>query len=161
MCVDTEYMNERKWHQPQFQLHLITESRGRRELGLPTLSAVVHLWKMMLGTMFQSIQTLYEWQIYWAFPLFRAQRLSFSYFRLRTLWIDHELHVLALCTNFRLCCTHFFCITVAKYITFCCLNHVRQTLSWIKKHYSLLNRPKYVHCWQENLKLNKLVINKN
>ena len=49
-------MNERKWQQPQFQLHLITKSHSRWEQGLLTLSAAVHLRKMMSRTMFQSIQ---------------------------------------------------------------------------------------------------------
>ena len=38
--------------------------RSRRELGLPTLSAVVHPRKMMPRTMFRSMQTFCEWQIY-------------------------------------------------------------------------------------------------
>ena len=50
-------MNERKWQQPGLQLYLVTKSRGRRELGLPTLSAAVLLLKTMPCTMFQSIQT--------------------------------------------------------------------------------------------------------
>ena len=37
---------------------------SRRELGLLTLSAVVHLRKMMLRMMFRSMQTFCEWQIY-------------------------------------------------------------------------------------------------
>ena len=44
----------KKWRQPWFWLHLVTKSCGRQELGLPTLSAVVHLWKMMPHTMFHS-----------------------------------------------------------------------------------------------------------
>ena len=68
----TSNTNERKWRQPRLQLHLVTKTHGRQELGLPTSSA--HLGKMMLRMMFQSIQTLYEWHIYWTFPLFRAWR---------------------------------------------------------------------------------------
>ena len=52
-----------QWH-PGLQLRLITKARGRWELGLPTLSAVVHPRKMMLCTMFWSMQTFCEWQIY-------------------------------------------------------------------------------------------------
>ena len=48
-------MNERKWRQPQLQL--VTKSCRRQELGLPTSSAAVLPLKMMLWTMFQSIQT--------------------------------------------------------------------------------------------------------
>ena len=65
--------NKRKQHQPRFQLRLITESCGRRALGLLTSSAVVHLWKMP-RTMFLSIQTLFEWQIYWTFLHFSVRR---------------------------------------------------------------------------------------
>ena len=38
--VDTS-TNERKWRQPLLQLHLVTKSCGRRELGLLTSSAAV------------------------------------------------------------------------------------------------------------------------
>ena len=47
--------SERKWRQPRLQL--ITKFRGRQEMGLPTLSAAVHLRKMMLRTMFRAMQT--------------------------------------------------------------------------------------------------------
>ena len=60
-CVDT---CERKWRQPQLQLHLDTKFRGRRELGLPTLSAAVHPRKMMPRMMFQAMQTFCGLQIY-------------------------------------------------------------------------------------------------
>ena len=33
---------------------------GRQELGLPTSSSAVHLWKMMPRTMFWSMQTFHE-----------------------------------------------------------------------------------------------------
>ena len=55
----TPNTNERKWRQPQFQLHLVTKSHSRQELGLSTLSAAVHLQKMMPCTMFRSIQTFF------------------------------------------------------------------------------------------------------
>ena len=71
----------KKWWQPGLQLHLVTKFRGRRELGLPTLSAAVHPWKMMLHMMFQSMQTFCEQQIYQMFPLFCTNR-PFHYFRL-------------------------------------------------------------------------------
>jgi len=60
----TPNTNERKWHQPRFQPCLVTKSHGRCELGLLTLSAAVHLRKMMLRTTFRSIQTLSERKIY-------------------------------------------------------------------------------------------------
>ena len=57
-------INERKWPQPRFLLHLIIKSHGRQEMGLPTSSAEVHIQKMMPHMIFRSIQTLCEWQIY-------------------------------------------------------------------------------------------------
>ena len=39
-CIDTN-MNERKWRQPLLQLHLVTKSCGRWELGLLTSSGAV------------------------------------------------------------------------------------------------------------------------
>ena len=82
--------NERIWHlaEPRFELHLVTKSCGKQELGLPTSSAAVHLQKMMLCMMFQSIQTLCKQQIYWMFPVFRA-------------WIDF-LFTIFVCTLYRL-----------------------------------------------------------
>ena len=53
--------------------HLVNKSHGRRELGLLTSSTAVYLWEMMPHTMFWSIQIPCEQQIYWTFPLFRAQ----------------------------------------------------------------------------------------
>ena len=50
--VLTPNMNERKWRQPRLQLHLVTKSRGRRELGLPTSFAAVLPLKMMPCMMF-------------------------------------------------------------------------------------------------------------
>ena len=50
--VSAPNTNERKWRQPQLQLHLVTKSCGRQELGLPTSSAAVLPLKMMLCTMF-------------------------------------------------------------------------------------------------------------
>ena len=49
--------NERKWRLPRLQLHLVTKSHVRRELDLPASSAAVLPLKMMLCTMFRSIQT--------------------------------------------------------------------------------------------------------
>ena len=84
---------------------ILTQFCGRRELGLLTLSAVVHLRKMMLHTMSQSIQILCERQIYWMFPLFCAQTffLLFLYARFNELC---HFGFASLCTNSRLCCTH-------------------------------------------------------
>ena len=71
-------MNERKWQQPQFQLHLVTKSCGRWwELGLPT-SAPVHLRKMPC-TMIQPIQTFCEQCIYWMFPLLFSPQIDFPF----------------------------------------------------------------------------------
>ena len=55
--------NERKWQQPQFQLHLNTKSCSRWKLGLLTSFAAAHLWKMMLCTLFWSIQA-FQWIAY-------------------------------------------------------------------------------------------------
>ena len=54
--ASTPNTNERKWQQPQLQLLLVTKSRGKQELGLPSLSAAVHPQKMMPRSMLQSIQ---------------------------------------------------------------------------------------------------------
>ena len=63
--ASTPNTNERKWQQPRLQLLLVNKSRGRRELGLPTLSAAVLPLRMMPCTMFRSIQTFFcERQIY-------------------------------------------------------------------------------------------------
>ena len=53
--ASTPNTNDRKRQQPR--LHLVTKSRGRRELGLPTSSSAVLPLKMMPCTMFRSIQT--------------------------------------------------------------------------------------------------------
>ena len=58
----------------EFNFILLPKTRGRQELCLPASSA--HLGKMMPHIMFQPIQTLYEWHIYWTFPLFHA-RINF------------------------------------------------------------------------------------
>ena len=58
-CASTPNTNETKWWQPQLQLLLVTKSRGRRELGLPTSSAAVLPLRMMPCTMFRSIQTFF------------------------------------------------------------------------------------------------------
>ena len=92
-----------------FSFVSLRKSCRRHELGLPTLSAVVHLRKMMPRTMFWSIQTLCERQIYWMFPLFRA-RIDFL-FPIFISWLMNRSWVplfwLCLCTNSRLCCMHF------------------------------------------------------
>ena len=82
-----------KWRQPQFQLHLLTKPHSRQELGLLTLSAAVHLQKMMPHTMFQSVQTFFVNGIFTE-PSVNIStlcvcvckdRLSFYYFCLLTL----------------------------------------------------------------------------
>ena len=59
----TPNTNERKWRQPQLQLHLVTKSRGTQELGLPTSSAAVLPLKMMYVVPIYS-NCLCERQIY-------------------------------------------------------------------------------------------------
>ena len=84
----TPNMQENKWRQPQFHLHLITKSHSRWEVGLPTSSAAVHLWKMTPHMMLQSTKTFCEQQIYWTFPpLLCMGRLSFYYLPLLTVTV--------------------------------------------------------------------------
>ena len=90
-CASTPNMQENKWRQPQFHLHLIiliTKSHSRWEVGLPTSSAAVHLWKMTPHMMLQSTETFCEQQIYWTFPPHLCMgRLSFYYFPLLTVTV--------------------------------------------------------------------------
>ena len=72
-CAFTPNTNERKWQQLRFQPHLVTKSHIRQELGLPTSSAIVLLWKMMPCMIFHSIQTLCERHVYWMFPFFHTR----------------------------------------------------------------------------------------
>ena len=67
-CVDTGILVWENGGSPAW-LHLVTKFRGRWELGLPTSSSAVHLWKMMLHTMFRSMQTFCEQQISYTFTL--------------------------------------------------------------------------------------------
>ena len=86
-CVDTN-TNERKWRQPLLQLHLVTKSCGRWELGLLTSSgAVLSLKKMLPCTMFWSVQTFsVNSKFTERYHIFCARiDLSFYYFRLLTL----------------------------------------------------------------------------
>ena len=83
-------MNERKWQQPGLQLYLVTKSRGRRELGLPTLSAAVLPLKTMPCTMFQSIQTFsVNGKFTECYHIFCAQIDLFLFSSAHV--IDHEL----------------------------------------------------------------------
>ena len=79
------------------------------------------LGKIMPRTIFRSVQTLYEWHIYWTFPLsctwidFRFTVFICSLYRL---W---ALINFTLCSNLvqGVCCRlRIFCITDAKYIMF-------------------------------------------
>ena len=109
-------MNERKWQQPGLQLYLVTKSRGRRELGLPTLSAAVLPLKTMPCTMFQSIQTFSvngkfteRYHIFYAridllFTIFVCSR----YRSWATIRLLHHFGFV-MCINSRLYCTHFSC----------------------------------------------------
>ena len=109
----TPNTNERKWQQPQFQLHLITKSHGRWKLGLLISSAAIHLWKMMPRMMFWSIQFFFcEWHIYWTFPLVcvfvcvcvQRQTFVLLFLSAHFIIIDCQLHsnysiILALCAQ--------------------------------------------------------------
>ena len=106
ICSNVEDYKNKKLVQLLIVWYLITKSCSRWQLGLPTSSAVVHLWKTMLCTMFQSIQTLCKQQIYWTFPqadfLFYIFMCSVYHKRSWTpsVW-------LCLCANSRWCCMHF------------------------------------------------------
>ena len=84
--IPTPNTNERKWQQPRLQLHLVTKSRSRRELGLPTSSAAVVPLKMMPCMMFRSIQTFYgNGKFTEPLPHFLCTDRRFYYFHLLTL----------------------------------------------------------------------------
>ena len=113
----TPNTNERKWRQPQ--LHLITKSCSRQELGLPTSSAAVLPLKMMLCTVFQSIQTFsVNGKFTERYHIFCA-RIDL----LLTIFICScyrpLLHhfVFVMCLNSRLYCPYFSAID-AKYVMF-------------------------------------------
>ena len=107
-------MNERKWRQPRLQLHLVTKSCGRWELGLLTLSAAVLPLKMMPCTMFWFIQTFsvngkfterYHIFCAWIDLLFTI--FVCSRYRLwATIRLLHHFGFVT-CVNSRLYCTHF------------------------------------------------------
>ena len=109
-------MNERKWWQPRLQLHLVTKSCSRREMGLPTPSAAVLPLKMMSCMMFRSIQTFSvngkfteRYHIFCAridllFTIFVCSR----YRPWATIWLLHHFGFV-MCVNSRLYCTHFSC----------------------------------------------------
>ena len=109
-------MTERKWRQPRLQLHLITKSRGRRELGLPTSSAAVLPLKMLPCTMFRSIQTFsVNGKFTERYHIFCARiNLLFTIFfcsRYRPWATVRLLHYFGfvMCANSRFYCTHFSC----------------------------------------------------
>ena len=112
----TPNTNERKWRQPQLQLHLVTKSHRRQELGLPTSSAAILPLKMMPCTMFQSIQTFsVNGKFTERYHIFFARIDLFTIFvfcsRYR-LWVTiRVLHHFGfvMCVNSRLYCTHFLC----------------------------------------------------
>ena len=107
-------MNERKWRQPQLQL--VTKSCRRQELGLPTSSAAVLPLKMMLWTMFQSIQTFsVNGKFTEHYHIFCAWTdLLFTIFvgsRYRP-WAPIRLlhhYGFVMFVNSRVCCMHFSC----------------------------------------------------
>ena len=113
--VWTPNTNERKWRQPRLQLHLVTKSRGRRELGLPTWSAAVLPLKMMPCTTFPSIQTF---SVNGNFT--ERYHISCARIDLFTIFVCSRyrpwdkislLHHFGfvMCINSRLYCTHFSC----------------------------------------------------
>ena len=116
--------SERKWRQPRLLLHFVTKFHSRRELGLLTSSSAIHLQKMMPSTLFQSMQTFCEQQLYYTFLLFFfffcvCMNRPFCYFRLLILLPMNYNQVtpsfsLCKCINFRLCCMHS-CAINAKY----------------------------------------------
>ena len=104
-------MNERKWRQPRLQLHLVTKSRGRRELGLPTSSAAVLSSKMMPCTMFRSIQTFsVNGKFTEPYHIFCARiDLLFTVFVCSCYRPLLHHFGFVMCVNSRLYCTHFSC----------------------------------------------------
>ena len=113
--ASTPDMNERKWRQSRLQLHLVTKSRGRRELGLPTSSAAVLPLKIMPCTMFRSIQTFsVNGKFTESYHIFCARIDLFTIFvcsRYRpwaTIMLLHNFGFV-MCVNSRLYCTHFSC----------------------------------------------------
>ena len=119
MRIHAEY-NKKKWWQPWFQLHLVTKSHFRHELGLPTLSAAVHqkwccIWCSDLFKLFMNSKFTKRFH----FSLC-ADRHSFYYFHLLTLnyipWAPSFW--LWLCTNLRLAACIFH-TTDMKYVMFC------------------------------------------
>ena len=129
--LSTPNTNERKWQQPRLQLHLVTKSRGRRELGLPTWSAAVHP---------QKNDTVYDVPIYLTAPPPPPLLFFFSSFFLHEMWRDLFIFICSLYSKvYRVWATvrllhHFgfvscalilgyavriFCATDAKYVMFC------------------------------------------
>ena len=115
--------NERKWQQPRLQLHLVTKSCGRQELGLPTSSAAVLLLKMMLCMMFQSIQTFsMKGKFAECYHIFGARIDLFTIFicsRFRPWATIRLLHHFGfvICINSRYT-VRIFCAIDAKYVMF-------------------------------------------
>ena len=113
----------RTWWQPQFQLHLVTISHCRWELGLLTSSAAIDLVWCCVWLMFLSVQTFCERQIYWMFPLFGARiDILFAIFicSLFRLWVTFKLlhhfgFVSVLILGYAACTFH---TTDAKYLMF-------------------------------------------
>ena len=136
-------MNERKWQQPQLQLHLVTKSHSRWELGLPTSSAAVLPLKMMPCTMFWSIQTFSangkfteRYHIFCAridlFTIFVCSRYR-PWATIRLLY--HSGFVM--CVNSRLYCTHFSC-------QWCKIHNVSYRLTQISKRQ---RNPRYINMY--------------
>ena len=113
--VSTSNTNKRKWRQPWLQLYLITKSCGRWELGLPASSAAVLPLKMMLCTMFRSIQTFSvngkfteRYHIFCAWIDLFTIFVCSHYRPWATVRLLHHFGFV-MCINSRLYCTHFSC----------------------------------------------------
>ena len=114
--MSTPNTNERKWRQPRLQLHLVTKSRSKRQLGLPTSSAAVLPLKVIPCTIFRSIQT-FSVTIKFSerYHIFCAQiDLLFTIFicSCYTPWATISLlhnFGFVMCINSRLNCMHLSC----------------------------------------------------
>ena len=113
--MSTPNTNERKRRQPWLQLYLITKSCGRWELGLSTSSAAVLPLKMMLCTMFRSIQTFSvngkfteHYHIFCAWIDIFTIFVCSHYRPWATVRLLHHFGFV-MCINSRLYWTHFMC----------------------------------------------------
>ena len=113
-CINTEYKWE-KMAAASTSTLLVTKSRGRRELGLPTSSAAVLPLRMMPCTMFWSIQTFsVNYKFTLRYRIFCARINLFTifvcsrYIPWATIRLLHHFGFV-MCVNSRLYSTHFSC----------------------------------------------------